>query len=226
MNRLLLISFLAIFLFSCDREIEDPIPLGFEYQPLEVGLFWVYEVNQTIYFGENDFESESFFYRDEVRTFFLNEERESVFVVDRFKSIDQSNWVRESSFTRHIKDFSFLENRQNQISVNLVFPPSQGTSWDANIYTNQAKDDFEYVSSISFEQGERSEADLLRVLQNEDDDEITFRDNRYEIYARDIGLVEKYFEVVTYCSRNDCLGDQLIDSGKISFMKLVDYGRE
>ncbi len=226
MKKILLFSFLTLFLCSCDREIEEPVPLGFEYQPLEIGLFWIYEVDQTIYFGENDSEFSSFFYRDVIRSFFLNEEGESVFVFDRYKAEDQSSWEKESSFTRHYRGFALLENQENQISVNLVLPPNEGTFWDSKIYQVEGEDEFKYVSSISFEQGGLVDPALIRVLQNEEDDEITFRDNRYEIYSQNIGLVEKYFEVVTYCSRNDCLGDQLINSGEITLMKLIEHGSE
>lgn len=226
--RRVILSFVLLLSFAgCDREIEEPrSDFGFDYQPLEIGLFWTYEVEKTIYFGENDSETSSFFYRDKVRSFFINEEGEQVFVVDREKSDDQVVWTRTLSFTRLIRDFSFVENQENQTLVPLVFPPDLGAIWDGNIYQVEDKDDFEVVSSISFEKGDRSEADLVRVLQNDEDDEITFRDRRYEIYANGIGMVEKYSEVVTYCSRNDCLGQQLINSGEISLMKLVDYGQD
>ncbi|MFT4859889.1 MAG: hypothetical protein ACI8SN_001824, partial [Algoriphagus sp.] len=69
------------------------------------------------------------------------------------------------------------------------------------------------------------ESNVIRVLQEESDDLITFRDNRYEIYGKGIGLLEKYDEVLTYCSRNDCLGNQLINSGRKIKMELIDYGK-
>ena len=39
-------------------------------------------------------------------------------------------------------------------------------------------------------------------------------------------MTEKYEEVLTYCSRNDCLGDELIDGGSQVFMKLIEYGKQ
>ncbi len=225
MRRPLLLAIFIVFIASCEREIEEPrTDFGFEFMPLQIGLFWEYEVTQTIYFGENDFETSIFFYRDEVRTFFTNEEGETVYVVDRLKSFDRISWERESNYSRQFRELSLLENQENQTIVSMVFPPDPGVVWDANIYRLQDQDDFEVVESLSFEQGNRSEPGLLRILQNEADDKVTFRDNRYEIYQQNVGLVEKFYEVVTYCSRNDCLGDELINSGEITFMSLIDYG--
>lgn len=227
MRKALLALGLLLWLTACDREIEEPVSsFGQAYQPLDLGRFWLYEVDQTIYFGENDFETEQFFLRDRVRSFFINEEREQVYIIDRERSEDQSQWERVSSFTRFYREETLIENQENQAIVALVFPPVLGTSWDANVYRAEPRDEFEVVSSLSFEQGNQSETGLLRILQNEEDDQVTFRDNRYEIYGENIGMVEKYSEVVTYCSRNDCLGEQLINSGEVLLMKLVDYGRE
>ena len=98
----------------------------------------------------------------------------------------------------------------------MVFPPKNGVVWNGNAYRNAAQDDFELVNSNT----------SIRVNQEDSDDLVTYRDIRYEVYDRDVGLVEKYEEVLTYCSRNDCLGDMLIDSGSKTLMKLTDYGKD
>jgi hypothetical protein len=61
------------------------------------------------------------------------------------------------------------------------------------------------------------------VNQEKFDDKITNRDIRYEVFGKGIGLVEKYDEVITYCSRNNCLGQQLINGGRKTHLKLVGY---
>ena len=67
---LLLLSFST----SCDREIEESQKdFGFDYQPLALGNFWIYQVDQTIYFGENDSETSSFFYRDQIISFYIDD---------------------------------------------------------------------------------------------------------------------------------------------------------
>lgn len=218
--------FLLIFA-SCETEVEEvPTDFGFEYQPLEIGLFWIYEVEQTSYFGENDSEDEQFFYRDLIRTFYLNEAREQVFVITRAKSTDRSNWATQFEYTLLRREFRLLRTIENQTLVNLVFPPELGKIWDGNIYRDMDKDEFEIDSVGNNMMGDASSANIIRVNQEDSDDEITYRDIRYEVFEKGVGMIEKYDEVLTYCSRNECLGDKLIDSGSVVYMKLVEYGKQ
>lgn len=220
--------FMILLIFaSCETEVEEvPTDFGFDYQPLEIGLFWIYEVDQTTYFGENDSEDEQFFYRDLVRTFYLNEEREQVFVINRAKSTDRSNWTTQFEYTLLRRDFKLLRTIENQTVVNLVFPPKLGTTWDGNIYRDKNEDEFEIDSVGNNMMGGGSSDNIVRVNQEDSDDKITFRDIRYEIFEKGVGIIEKYDQVITYCSRNDCLGKQLIDSGSEVYMKLVENGKQ
>lgn len=220
--------FMILLIFaSCETEVEEvPTDFGFDYQPLEIGLFWIYEVDQTTYFGENDSEDEQFFYRDLVRTFYLNGEREQVFVINRAKSTDRSNWTTQFEYTLLRRDFKLLRTIENQTVVNLVFPPKLGTTWDGNIYRDKNEDEFEIDSVGNNMMGGAGSDNIVRVNQEDSDDKITFRDIRYEIFEKGVGIIEKYDQVITYCSRNDCLGKQLIDSGSEVYMKLVENGKQ
>lgn len=220
------ITILLVF-SSCETKVEEiPTDFGFDYQPLEIGLFWIYEVDQTTYFGENDSEDEQFFYRDLVRTFYLNEEGEQVFIINRAKSTDNSNWTTQLEYTLLRRDFKLLRTIENQTLVSLVFPPELGKIWDGNIYLNQNEDEFEIDFVGNNMLGDANLNNILRVNQEDSDDEITYRDIRYEVFEKGVGIIEKYEEVLTYCSRNDCLGDKLIDGGSQVYMKLVEYGKQ
>lgn len=213
-----LVLLFVLLLFSCEREIEtDPVDFGYEYQPLEIGLFWIYEVDQTIYFGENDNEQSDFFYKDKIRSFYINEEEEQVFIVNRSKSLDKDTWILEYEYTMIQRDFSLIRTIENQPIVSLVFPPKPGKVWDGNAYRNSDTDEFEYEST--------SIPDQYVVKQEDSTDDVTYFDHRYEVYEKGVGLTERYDEVLKYCSRNDCLGNQLIDSGHKTLMKLMEYGK-
>ncbi len=220
--------FMIVLIFaSCETEVEEvPTDFGFDYQPLEIGLFWIYDVDQTTYFGENDSEDEQFFYRDLVRTFYLNGAREQVFVINRAKSTDKINWTTQVEYTLLRREFRLLRTTENQTLVNLVFPPDLGKIWDGNIYRNQKEDEFEIDSVGNKIAGGGSSDTIVRVNQEDSDDQITYRDIRYEVFEKGVGMIEKYDEVITYCSRNDCLGKKIIDSGSEVYMKLVDYGKQ
>ncbi|PZX47829.1 hypothetical protein [Algoriphagus chordae] len=213
-----IIVLVALALFtSCTREIEEgQVDLGYDFQPLEVGLFWIYEVDQTTYFGENDSEQDLFFFKDRIRSFYTNAEGESVFIVQRSKSQDQLDWGNLFEYTLIQRDLSLVRTIENTPLVTLVFPPNNGQLWDGNVYRDEVEDEFELINTGS----------SIRVNQEDSDDQVTYRDIRYEVYDKNVGMVEKYDEVLTYCSRNDCLGDMLIDSGVKILMKLTDHGKD
>lgn len=212
-------------LFSCTETEKPDSDFELDYQPLEVGLFWEYEVNETIVFGENDEENSIYFLRDRVDYTFFNVENELVFVVVRERSNDRSEWSLVSSYTIQNRNFALIRTFENKKTVNLVFPPELDKTWDSQIFNSSDPDEYEISFLGKIEVGEQSFSKSLKVLQEEEDDEITFRDNRYEVFAKGIGLVEQYYEVFTYCSRNDCLGQMLVDSGRLTHLKIIAYGK-
>lgn len=225
-TRVPLIFFLLLFIFSaCEEKVEFPDrDLEQDYQPLGIGFFWIYDVDQTIYFGENDSEQARFYFRDRIRGTFLNEEKDIVFIVERSKSTDKSSWIKELDYTMVYKNNSVLRTITNQTVVVLVFPPEEGKIWNGKVYQAEGADDFEIDQVGNSQLPAFNTIPSLRVNQEELDDKITIRDIRYEVFGKGIGLLEKYDEVVTYCSRNDCLGQQLINSGSKTHLKLVEYG--
>lgn len=220
MNRHLpiFILFLTSLLFSCQREIEDtPLDMGLDFQPIEIGLYWIYEVDETIVYGENDAEHSVYFIQDRIIDYYFNEANEQTYIVQRSKSEDQLNWQATASYTLLLRNHTLVKTIANQPIVSLVFPINSGIIWNANTYRNEVEDNFEYLLE---------EEDKLRVNQENSDDLVTYRDIRFEVYQRGIGLIEKYEEVLTYCSRNDCLGDQLINSGVIRHLNMIAHGED
>ncbi|MAN86260.1 MAG: hypothetical protein CL555_05180 [Algoriphagus sp.] len=215
-------SFLILFsFFSCERELEEPMQtVGLDYISLRIGSQWEYEVSQTIYFGENDSEDSNFFYRDRIRTVFVNDAKEQVFIIQRSKSEDRSNWVKGKDYTLLVREGNIVRTIDNQPIVILIESIRDGATWDGNKYRSQNSDEF-----VAKRVGDTS-SEIFQIEQEDSDDQITFRDIRYESYEKGIGMVELYYEVLTYCSRNDCLGEQLIDSGSKIHMKLLNYESE
>jgi hypothetical protein len=218
------LSFIA-FLFSC-AETESPISdFELDYQPLEVGLYWEYAVNETIVFGESDEESSSYFLKDRIISSYFNVENELVFVLAREKSTNGTDWEIIGNYLMQNRNLTLVRTFENKKTVNLVFPPELDKTWDAQIFNSGDPDEYEISFLGNIEVGEQAFSQSLKVLQEEEDDEITFRDNRYEVFAKGIGLVEQYYEVFTYCSRNDCLGQLLVDSGRFTHLKIIEYGK-
>ena len=110
----------SVGLFSC-REMDDMnVDLGLDYQPLETGMFWEYEVDETIVFGENDSEEFVYFFRDVIDYSYINEAGEEVYVVMREKSPDRVEWLIEGNFSLLIRNKTLVRMQENEIVVTFV----------------------------------------------------------------------------------------------------------
>ncbi|MDO9553029.1 hypothetical protein [Rhodonellum sp.] len=212
--------------FTACSENEPPqTDFGLDYQPLVVGSYWKYKVLETRVFGQDDTETENFFYRDRIDYRYQNAENKEVFVLTREKSSDGIFWKLQGNFALEIRNNALVRTMENKRTVNLVFPPKIGLSWDANIYGTQQEDLFTINLLGKYELEGQGFSNSVRVLKEEGDDKITYIDNRYEVFSKGIGMIEQYDEVFTYCSRNDCLGQQIIESGRFTHLKIIEYGK-
>lgn len=215
---------LFLFLLSCNTLEENPIDPDLDYYPLKIGNFWEYQVLETLYFGESDAETRTFYFLDQIVSDYFNEEGDQVFLVQRQRSIDQKNWEQEINFTYILRNGVLLKNLNNFITVSLIFPPQNGETWNANIYNGQPSNIYRISMVDNYSLGNLAPEQAVKVIQSEEDDLITLRDQRYEIYVKGVGMAESYSEVMTYCSRNDCLGEQIIDSGRLVRLELIKHG--
>ncbi|MFN3801466.1 hypothetical protein [Belliella pelovolcani] len=226
LRKYVIVLYLSIGLVLGCREVEDPTrDLGFDFQPLEIGNFWEYVVEETIVFGENDSETSNFFIRDKVDYSYRNEAGEIVYVILREKGTSRNNYISDGNYALFIRNNALVRMQNNERVVMLAFPPRLGRSWDGRVYSSNQSEQFEIDLLGGYALDDRNYTQAVRVLQEDDDDLITFRDKRYDVYVKGIGQIEHYYEVLTYCSRNDCLGQQLVDSGRKTHMKVINYGR-
>ncbi|GGF39405.1 hypothetical protein [Echinicola rosea] len=214
-----------VLIIGCQTDAAEPADLGHDYMPLEVSRFWVYAVDQTLYFGAGDSESTTFYYRDRITDSYIDAEGGLIFRVVREKSTDQSTWQDHSVYTLQINKNALLRSSENLATIPLVFPPSSQKTWDANVYNSVAEDLYSSEELGRYEVNGNTYENAVKVLQEQEDDQITIRDNRYEVYAKGVGMVEQYIENLTYCSRNDCLGEQIIENGRLSHLKLIYNGQ-
>src|SRR5690606_24877380 len=135
-------------------------------------------------------------------------------------STDLEDWQNELVFTYKVTENAVLRTMNNITDVPIVFPPNPFTSWDSNLYNHLPEDFYEIISIGTYSLESRQFENTVKVLQEEDDDQIISRDLRYEIFSKGVGMIESYYEVLTYCSRNDCLGEQIVDTGRFTHLKL------
>src|SRR5690606_29117346 len=170
---------------SCSETEEAALDLGFDYQPLGVGHVWEYEVEETVYFGVFDIETDSFYYRDQVTSDYINKVGDQVFLILREKSSDRQDWRSESTYTYKISNSTLVRSSENQNTVSLVFPPLEGKEWDTNVLNANQEDKYYLELLPNYNLGNLAFPSAVKVMQNEEDDLIILRDNRYEVFARE-----------------------------------------
>lgn len=149
--RKFLLYFLLFLITGCQTDGTAPADLGYDYMPLEVSRFWIYAVDETVYYGEGDQESSTFYYRDMITDSYIGEEGLLIYRVVREKSQDQSNWQNHSVYTLQVKKGALLRSSQNLTIVSFVFPPDPQNSWDGNVYNSQIEDIYSLESLTAYE---------------------------------------------------------------------------
>ena len=216
---------LLIFIVSCEVDREAPILLNSAYFPLEIGNFWIYEVDETVYFGEADFETNNYFYRDQITDQYINEAEDPAFTMVRQFSVDRENWENERVFSLVFSQNRLIKHDNNFQEILLVYPVEAGLTWDGNGLNNNNVEFFYVEEKGPYFLNNNSFSETVKVRKSNEDDLITIRDIRFEVFAEEVGMVESYEEVYSYCSRNDCLGEQIIQSGRFKHLKLITNGK-
>ncbi|MGL1885202.1 MAG: hypothetical protein OCD76_01710 [Reichenbachiella sp.] len=221
-----LIVILSIFLLSCESEVENDIArLGVNYFPLSVGQFRQYDVIETRYYLIGP-EKEQYQIREDVVDSTLISNTHITYKIDRYKRADESDtWSLDSVWTANVNTQRAVLTENNIDFIKLVFPILTGNSWDANTYNSDVGEFYRYedvlmdtlIADIDY-------FDAIKVIQSDLGDDGLGRDDRYEIYAPNTGLIYKNSIIWEYCQGEDCSVDKQIVGGRELEMVLIEYG--
>lgn len=191
--RSVILVLIVVMVFSCKKETDKPIDFAYEYYPIDVGRYWVYNVDSTVY---DDFTSTVKEYSYQIKEIYTDkyidaDGTESIRIERYYKKDSQTGWqiVNVWKTNRTKSDAQKVEN--NLRIVKLKFPPQVRLSWNGNVFNNQAEQDYEYnkintsyvVNAITF--------DKAVIVQHENDSNLIAKKSSYEVYAYDVGLIEK-----------------------------------
>ncbi|MBK7407663.1 MAG: hypothetical protein IPL49_15190 [Saprospirales bacterium] len=135
-----LILILSLFLIeTACKEVEDPFQLpeteDAEYYPLEVGKYWVYVVDSTI-FDKNAPQpilTSRTFVKEEVIDTFLDLTGRPWYRIERFERVsDTLPWTIQQVVAATISGNEALRTENDLTFIKLLFPASQYKKWDGN----------------------------------------------------------------------------------------------
>ncbi len=227
---------LVAIMTSCGAD-DTPRIADQSYFPLQKGMFHLYDVTETVYTLGNPTT-----YTYELKTIvsdsFLNGQQNFTYVINRFRrSNENETWQPLDTWHTYKTEREVVVSEGNTPFVVLTFPLAAKSRWNGNRYntiinpTTKTNEDL-YTLERRDDQAILDNGSTVKnciVINQEDNQEfIVFLDQRKEIYAAGIGLVQKEKTGLSYCNDQDrdCIGKQIVDEGIIYKQVLREYGVE
>lgn len=194
-TRGILFLLLSAVIISCSdsKSDEEQVDLGYNYFPTQTGATWLYKVDSLVYddnSGQTTIDTFVFQYKEQITGSFTDVTGEAAQQISRFyRYNDTLPWIALNQWTQMRTALNAQRVQENTRYVKLVFPLEKNKKWNGNLYN--AKGSEQYALSY-FDQpstiGNTTYPLTARVQQQNEENAIE-EIIRYEIYARDIGLV-------------------------------------
>lgn len=141
-------AFLSVgALAGCKNTTEALPDLGRGYYPLAVGNTWTYAVRDSVWSAANLASltsiptATSFQLRETITEVFADAAGQPAYrLVRARRAAATANWVDDSVFTISAAGSALILNRGNTRTVELIFPPRTGRSWNLNAFNNNYND--------------------------------------------------------------------------------------
>lgn len=231
---------------SCTKETPlETIDFGEKYFPIEIGKYWVYEVDSVIYDNINNFtvvDTGTFKLREEITTKITDNEGNDAFLVERSELRDPAvGWEVKDVWVAQRVDNQIHRVEENLRFIKLVFPVSNEiTPWDGNVFIDKGTiisvagesivifknwlyeyaeiDEYKEIGAMAFDS-------TLTVIQANEENLIELRYST-ETYAKGVGLIHKEMKIldtqcISACTNNTW--EEKAETGFIYRQRIIDH---
>jgi len=220
----LFLGVIIVFSSCGENEIEKPDDsiYGYDYFPLEVGHTWEYQVDSVLIFqGGTDNIFSTSYIQETITELIAEEGDEKTYRMERSYRNDLSEpWQLQDIWQISISDSKATRTEENLRFIKMVFPATDGTKWDGNVFFDANKEFTVAANGVSIYQDWSYKIESLdltkeyngitypNVMQVSHVDEESLISRRFseEHYAQNVGLVERRMEI--FDSQN---GDTALD---------------
>ena len=210
----------CLYLMGCSATTVEEIDLefGYDYFPLEVGKYRVYQVDSVIYdpiLRGTRADSSTTFIRDFVVDSFLDNTGQTRYRVERAERKSASQpWNIEKTVQLYLDDNRAFWVEDNLPFIKMVFPLKPGRRWNGNVFFDPtveipvAGESVQIYKDWSYEILEIGEAaelgDLsfseVATVQLADSENLIELRRALEQYARGVGLIYREYNILnTQC---------------------------
>ncbi len=247
MKNLLCASAMLACLFllaSCETTPDDyQTDPGYEYFPLEVGKYAVYEVDSTIFdpTGDTMVFSSKTQVKEEVVDTISDNNGETLYKIERYqRQADTLPWQVSKVFTASIQDNKAILTEDNLRFIKLVFPARKNAAWNGHVHFNPslivtvAGESLEMFKGWAYkiediiEQdsvGNLAFDDVLTVREANNENLIELRRSNVK-YARGIGLIYRELWILDTQCIEACEGqswEEKAEKGFILKQRIIDH---
>ncbi len=226
---------LSLFFSGCVDERSnnlDPSLFGYEYYPIEVGKYWIYQMDSTIIDdgGNTRIENTSFI-KEEIIDTFQNNLGEAIFVIERSgSSTVDGNYVVTDAWTAEFNDDRAVKTEENLRFIKLIFPADIDVNWQGNqfdeliqvdvageqIWVYKDWGDYHIIATNSITWSNGVKYDNVIIVQQADFESEVERRFSKEYYAPNVGLVRREMTILdTQCL---CPGDTWEEKAQAGFI--------
>ncbi|GHE73452.1 hypothetical protein GCM10011340_32620 [Roseivirga thermotolerans] len=211
-----------------DEEPEAPTDpnLGKSYFFLEQGKYREYNVYEIRYQAVDISDTLRYQLREEVGEAFESPKGQVSHFIRRYtRPTSAQAWELDSVWTARIEGDKAISVENNVPLIKMVFPADTSRRWDGNLM-NSRQPVIQRFKTFNkpFTVGLNTFLEAAEIEISNQDDGITFRDIRREVYRDSIGLIYKFYNQVKLCSRPECLGQNKVESGRLYREELIAHG--
>ncbi len=196
----------------------------YDYFPQTQGRYVVYSVHEVVVDAQiNQKDTFDYFIKTVIGDTIIDNEGRIARKFERYKSTDAAGpWSIQDVWTSIIDGPRAELVEENNRTIKLVFAPSEDDEWDMNAYNTLDPLDC-YYSGLheSYSLGGNAFSSTVTVEQ---EDFSSFIDSRrkYEVYARGVGMVYKYYKDFIIINGNP----NNVKKGRLLIMSAVSFGQE
>ena len=223
MLRLFNLILLSFLLTGCNEQFsEGNFDLGKDFFPLKIGQFRTYEVTEINYNAQGP-DTLIFFLRETISDTIKNGDEVTYLIKRESRVSESAEWSINDIWSCRKTDSHVVLTEENIPFVKLTFPVLEGETWDGNAFNTMVSGDYYYESMIENDYEVLvDDPDLIKVVIADIPQNLFNQDQRFEVYGKGIGLIEKDYTILEFCTTN-CSSEQIDDGMKLKQV-LVDYG--
>lgn len=226
-QQLIILLFWCICSTSCQNSAKtELLGFGYEFFPLEIGGYIIYEVNKIVYTSSGDVFKSNYQLKEVITDTFTNATRQKVYVLERYlRNNETQEWAIDSVWSAYRTNIQAVRQENNISFVRLSFPLKENLEWNGNFFNTNSREDYKVINlnksltinKLNFEK-------TLKVRQAYGDGNLVSLKAREEIYAENVGIISIADTLVSYKQSNN-ISNYIISDGRIINQNIIAYGK-